>query len=105
MSIQDLLNIGKKYGVKSISLGGCNIKLQGNGELGRFRARAHAHLGKNHGSICFLTADIEKLQNNGKPNTLFWHEVAHTYRKSWTHKQVEKWARSQARQESEVIKT
>lgn len=98
MTINELLTISEPYGVKSISIGGCNVNLQKTGQLGRFRARAHAHMASEHfGYICFLTGNIDKLITNNRPNTLFWHEVAHVYRKSWSHKQVEKWARSQAR--------
>jgi len=99
--MQQLLNIAKQFGVKSISVGGCNVVLQSNGQLGRFRAQAHAHTKKansSFGYICFLTGKLERLlREDGRPTGLFWHEVAHIYRPSWDHKKVNSWARSMAR--------
>jgi len=94
MTVKEMLELGKPYGVTGISIGGC---IKGSpihlGEPGAMRKRGHAHAGKhcdNQGCICFKAHTPERI---GK--RLFWHEVAHIYRPSWTETQCNKWANRQ----------
>ena len=108
--INKLLEIGKPYGVRGINFGGC-VEGQAKGFQGAMRRKAHAHWYKKgltpkwHGWICSLSANPIKrfITKDGRPSSLFWHEVAHLYRKSWTEKQCDKWAWSKVRECREVI--
>jgi hypothetical protein len=96
-----LYQIAKPYGVVGISFGGC-IKGKAKGLRGSFRRKAHAHCYPQkkgykfpfYGWICFLSSKPEKraIQKNGNPTHLFWHEIAHMRRRSWTEAQCDKWA-------------
>ena len=100
MTIQDLLEIAKPYGVVGISLGGC-VDLNWKGTKTAMRRSGHAHncpvwKGKklpHYGWICIKSSRIERLlKADGKPNQLFFHEVSHIYRRSRTQKEGDKWA-------------
>ena len=99
MTKADLLKLSRFYGVKGISFGGC-VELKVKGFRGAMRRRAHAHCYKDdkwNGWICFLSKTPEnRAIRNGKTTRLFWHEVAHIYRPSWTQKQCDKWAFTKA---------
>jgi len=95
-----LLTIGKPYGVVGINFGGC-VESQAKGFQGAMRRKAHAHFTywrgweqKWGGWICFLSEKPERraIRKDGRPTHLFWHEVAHIYRRSWTEGQCDKWA-------------
>ena len=113
MTLMRLEGIAEKYGVKGISLGGC-AKLNYKGTKTAMRRSGHAHWYQKRymdylakydprnlklvGWICVKSSKTEKLlKGNGQPNELFWHEVGHIYRSSWTQKQCDKWAWNQAR--------
>ena len=93
----------KQYGVKGIFIGGCIVR----GEGSSFRAKAHAHsiipgTRNYHGSGEFLgwicIRSIKRLYtSSGKLSQLLWHETAHIWRRSWTEKQCDRWARQQQR--------
>jgi len=94
--MDNLLKIAKPYGVVGINFGGC-VSAQAKGFKGSMRRKAHAHCqthNKWRGWICFLSLTPERraISKNGKPSHLFWHEVAHIRRRSWTEKQCDKWA-------------
>ena len=95
MTKVDLLKESRPYGVKGIAFGGC-VQGKAKGFQGAMRRRAHAHHHPGypwHGWICFKTANPEKRAiRNGKPTHLFWHEVAHIYRRSYTQGQCDTWA-------------
>lgn len=95
MKLVKLLKISRQYGVRGIHFGGC-IESQAKGFQGAMRRKAHAHChpaDKWCGWICFLTKNPDKRAlRNSKPTQLFWHEVGHIYRRSWTQKQCNKWA-------------
>mgnify|MGYP001563849263 CR=1 FL=1 len=103
-----LMSYARPYGVKGINFGGC-IDLNYKGTYTAMRRSAHAHWFKkryveykkthhpeelkNLGWICVKSSHIEKLLTaDGRPNHLFWHEVGHIYRGSWTEGQCDKWA-------------
>lgn len=110
---EKLLEITKPYGIKGINFGGC-IELQAKGFKGAMRRKAHAHWVKKtykdfhgtdykwYGWICFKTIHPEKRAfniKNAKPTKLFWHEVGHIYRSSWTEEQCDDFAKKQIRKE------
>ena len=91
----------KQYGVRGIFVGGCVAR----GEGSSFRAKAHAHCvipgtrnyqgnGRFLGWICFRSAK-RLFTSSGKPSQLLWHETVHIWRRSWTEKQCDTWARRQ----------
>lgn len=103
-----LMSHARLYGVKGINLGGC-VKLNYKGTCTAMRRSAHAHWAKkryveylkihnpkgleHQGWICVKSSRTEKLlTTDGRPNHLFWHEVGHIYRGSWTEGQCDKWA-------------
>ena len=94
----------KAFGVKGIFVGGCVAR----GEGSSFRAKAHAHsiipgtrnyhgTGEFLGWICVRSAKRLWLNGTDKPSTVLWHETGHIYRRSWTEKQCDVWARQQVR--------
>jgi hypothetical protein len=94
MTKEELLEIAKPYGVKEINFGGC-LEGQKKGFKGAMRRSAHAHNSPKYpeyGLICFKGGIKHAIGLiNNKPTQLFWHEVAHIYRKSWTQTQCDKW--------------
>jgi len=91
----------KQYGVKGIFVGGCVER----GEGSSFRAKAHAHsiipgTRNYHGTdeflgwICIRSAK-RLFTSSGKPSQLLWHETAHIWRRSWSEKQCNTFARQQ----------
>lgn len=97
----DLLEIAKPYGVKGIEFGGC-VQKHSIGLKGAMRRQGHAHcskLDKWYGWICILSSNPYKrvIDKYDKPRTLFWHEVGHIYRNSWTEGQCDKFAWKQVR--------
>jgi hypothetical protein len=93
--LDELLAVAKTYGVTDINLGGCKWG-QDQGFKGAMRRSAHAHRpGYGYtGQICIKSSKVEKLLTPSKrPSELFWHEVGHIYRKSWSQKQCDSWAR------------
>jgi len=90
-----LLKHGRPYGVKGIAFNGC-VAGHVKGFKGAMRHKAHAHCYPEdiwYGWICFLSHNPEKRAwRNNKPSRLFWHEVAHIWRRSWTEKKCDKWA-------------
>ena len=96
ISLPQALEMAKPYGVTAISLGGC---IEGSpiheGSPGAMRRSGHAHNSQsdpNYGCICFKAHSFK-----GITPTLYWHEVAHIWRHSWTQAQCDKWAWRQAR--------
>ena len=95
-SVEQMLRLAQPYGVTRVTLGGC---VRGSpfrpGEPGAMRRSAHAHHRPGqpyHGAICFKAHSPERITRS-----LFWHEVAHIYRRSWTEGECNHWARQQVR--------
>ena len=103
-----LMSYARPYGVKGINFGGCAI-LNYKGTSTAMRRSAHAHCSykkyldywtihnpkklESLGWICVKSSHIEKLlTKDGRPNHLFWHEVGHIYRSSWTEGECDTWA-------------
>ena len=84
------------FGVRAIHLGGCVTGSPihpGQPAAMRRRAHAHSYTGDPYlGTVCFKAHTLERV-----PDTLFWHEVAHIYRHSWTETQCDTWARRKVR--------
>ena len=95
MTKADLLAEARPYGVRGITFGGC-VRGKAKGFQGAMRRKAHAHCYMGdpwRGWICFLSETPEKRAiRNGKPTHLFWHEVAHIFRRSYTEKECNRWA-------------
>lgn len=96
MNKAQMLSLARPYGVRAINFGGC---IKGSpihpGQPGAMRRSAHAHnwpQDTHYGTICFKSMSAEKIALS-----LFWHEVAHIYRRSWTEKQCDRWAWHQVR--------
>jgi hypothetical protein len=92
--IEQLVQIGKPYGVKRINFGGC-YEGQVKGFKGAMRRKAHAHCHVSddyRGCICVLSHEPHRriVGRDGYPTRLFWHEVGHIYRRSWSEKQCDK---------------
>lgn len=88
------------YGVTSLNFGGCrNGSPIHPGRPGAMRRSAHAHCVKRFetpamlGAICFKAERIENVRV-----TIFWHEVGHVWRPSWTETQCNAFGRKMARQ-------
>ena len=96
MTKEQMLKLASPYGVIAIYFGGC---IKGSpiypGQPAAMRRSAHAHNSPkwpHYGTICFKAHSPERIRP-----TLFWHEVGHIWRRSWTEKQCNKWAWQQAR--------
>ena len=101
-----LMSYARPYGVKGIHFGGCVIPNY-KGTSTAMRRSAHAHWVKKRyvdylkihkpeeleyiGWICVKSGKIEKLltADGKRPNHLFWHEVAHIFRSSYTEGQCD----------------
>lgn len=97
----------KPYGVKGLFVGGCVHR----GDGSSFRAKAHAHnkakgeaeyahwlgLPNRSGWICVRSEKRLWLNGTKEPSRLLWHETAHIWRRSWTEKQCDAWARRQVK--------
>ena len=80
------------YGVTGIGFGGC---IEGSpihpGQPGAMRRSAHAHNvpgDPNYGVVCFKALGWGAVRAS-----LFWHEVGHIWRRSWTEGQCNTWAK------------
>ena len=82
----------KPFGVVGVFIGGC-VK-RGDGSSFRRKAHAHCYTGYPYrGWICIRSPKRVYTDGTGQLSTLVWHEVGHIWRRSWTQKQVEAWAR------------
>ena len=100
MTTDTLPNVAK-YGVLGIHFGGCFLGSPiHQGQPAAMRRSAHAHnirKSENFGHICFKAYSPDRILPS-----LFWHEVGHIYRPSWTEEKCNKFGRSMARKKEGV---
>jgi len=96
MDEQEMLELGKPYGLTAVCFGGCVLGSPIHpGEPAAMRQSAHAHNrpdDERHGWVCFKAYTPERISPG-----LFWHEVGHIWRRSWTEGQCSKWGRQQVK--------